>query len=123
MTALLLYALLQPQNPSAWRPVEITVYDARYDGHGTASGTVYRHKTCRTAATTSRGAYNRPQAPFGSVWEVRYKGRTVRVTITDTGSRRPRGAAIWLDLSGRAWRELTSGAKPTRFIAFARRRR
>jgi len=72
-----------------------------------------------TAATSRSG--RRPVLPFGSVWEVSYRGRTVTVTVTDTGSYRPKRAGYWLDLSGAAWAQLTGGASPSRVIATMKR--
>lgn len=102
--------------PSA---VEVSVYHQKYHGRRTASGARYDHRRGLTAATSRHG--RRPALPFGSTWEVEYKGRRVVVTITDTGSYRPRRARYWLDLSGEAWRQLTAGAKPTRIVARMRR--
>lgn len=102
--------------PSA---VEVSVYSSKYHGRRTASSARYDHRRGLTAATSRHG--RRPALPFGSTWEVEYKGRRVVVTITDTGSYKPRRARYWLDLSGEAWRQLTGGAKPSRFVARMRR--
>lgn len=100
---------------------EISVYATRYHGRRTASGARYDHYRGLTAATSMRG--RKPLLPFGSRWEVEHKGRRIVVTITDTGSYKPRRARYWLDLSGEAWRQLTNGAKPSRFVAQMRRRK
>lgn len=119
MIALLLTVLVLE---SQWRPVEISVYSARYHGHRTASGERYDHKAGYTAATTWGPPGNRARwaLPKGSVWEVEYKGRRVTVRVNDCGSHRPNKAPAWLDLSGAAWKDLTNGA-PSRHVARMRR--
>lgn len=103
-----------------WRPVEISVYSAKYHGRGTASGQPYDHYKGLTAATARAQGSRRPALPFGSKWEVRYLGRTVQVTVTDTGSWKPKRADYWLDLSGAAWAQLTHSL-PSRIVAEFRR--
>lgn len=123
MTALILLAsVVKDSLTTDWRPVEISVYSARYHGRKTASGERYDHERGYTAATTwgPPGARHRWALPKGSVWEVRYQGRTIEVRVNDCGSHRPRRAPVWLDLSGAAWRDLT-GSKPSRRVAQMRR--
>lgn len=101
-----------------WQPVEISVYARSYHRKKTASGSIYDHYTGLTAARSESD----PGVPFGSRWIIRYGGRSVTVTITDTGPYRPKGKARWFDLSGAAWKALTNNAKPTRiYTATARR--
>lgn len=106
-------------SPEPRRKVEVSVYHPKYHGRRTASGARYDHHRGMTAATSRSG--RRPVLPFGSVWEVSYRGRTVTVTVTDTGSYRPKRAGYWLDLSGAAWAQLTGGASPSRVIATMKR--
>lgn len=119
---LLAAAVIRESRITEWRPVEISVYSARYHGRKTASGERYDHYEGYTAATTwgPPGARSNWALPKGSVWEVRYRGRTITVRVNDCGSHRPRKAGAWLDLSGAAWKTLT-GSGPSRHVAEMRR--
>lgn len=85
---LLAAAVIRESRITEWRPVEISVYSARYHGRKTASGERYDHYEGYTAATTwgPPGARSNWALPKGSVWEVRYRGRTITVRVNDCGS-------------------------------------
>lgn len=109
-----------------WLKAEISTYGLKYrtPRSRTASGTRYNYKEF-TAATAIRN--RKPVLPFGSQWEISYKGRSVIVTVTDTGSYRPSRAPYWLDLSCAAMAKLLGKplnpqkAYNTRVIAKIRR--
>ena len=101
-------------------PVEISTYSRRYHGQGTATGQRYDHVRGYTAATTTRRG-QRFVLPPGSEWEVEYLGKRLTVRINDNGPTEPRmGPKYWLDLSGKAWADLT-GIAPSRKVAKMRR--
>ena len=91
----MILALLILAAPAMWHPVTFSVYATRYHGRTAANGSRYDHKKL-TAASNNH--------PFGTVLELRYKGRTVRVTVTD---RMAKGLGrTRIDLSGAAFRAL-----------------
>lgn len=75
MTTIILLAIAVKESlTTAWQPVEISVYSARYHGRKTAAGERYDHYAGYTAATTWGPPGNRSKwtLPKGSVWEVRF---------------------------------------------------
>jgi len=71
-----------------WKPCRVTTYGKRpsgkpYHGSRTASGTRYNEWAMTCAVPPSRKGGSKPMVPYGSILEVRWKGKTVRVTATD----------------------------------------
>jgi hypothetical protein len=79
----------------AWTPTTFSVYAVRYHGRTAANGKRYDHKGL-TCASNSH--------PFGTVLELRYKGRTVTVTVTDRMAKSL--GRVRIDLSGGAFKAL-----------------
>lgn len=88
--------------PATWQPVTISVYATRYHGRKAANGSRYHHERLTCASNNH---------PFGTRLELRYKGRTVVVTVTDRMDRKLGRTRI--DLSGAAFRALHPGYKMT----------
>jgi hypothetical protein len=78
-----------------WTPTTFSVYATRYDGRRAANGKRYDHKGLTAASTAHK---------FGTVLELRYKGRTVTVTVTDRMDRKL--GRVRIDLSGGAFKAL-----------------
>lgn len=104
----------------AWKPCVVTVYDhpepSRWYFHGrkTASGSRFSNYE-KTAAIRQREL---PHLPFGTVVELRSRGRYTRVKITDTGRGPGNGTSLrWFDLSGNAMKELNGKWVATKFKA------
>ena len=82
--------------PTAWTPTTFSVYATRYDGRTAANGKRYDHKGLTCASNAHK---------FGTRLELRYKGRTVRVTVTDRMDRKL--GRVRIDLSGGAFKALS----------------
>lgn len=112
--------------PATSGTAEITTYGLAYrptkrrPRPRTASGAVYDYRK-HTAAVNRIG--RAPALPFGTRVRITYRGRSVTVTIIDTGGHKPRGASIWFDLSCAAMADLLGrplnpqSAYNTRFVA------
>ena len=81
--------------PTAWTPTTFSVYATRYDGRTAANGKRYDHKGLTCASNAHK---------FGTVLELRYRGRTVRVTVTDRMDKKL--GRVRIDLSGGAFKAL-----------------
>lgn len=81
--------------PAQWQPVTFSVYATRYHGRTAANSSRYHHERYTCASNNH---------PFGARLELRYKGRTVVVTVTDRMDKRLGKTRI--DLSGAAFRAL-----------------
>lgn len=86
-------------NPSAGQGAErpafqLSVYDSKYDGRKTATGTVYRHWKGLTCAS------NNPKHK-GKVLRITWKGKTLDLKVTDTGGDKRLGYSR-IDISGKA---------------------
>ena len=78
-----------------WTPTTFSVYATRYHGRTAANGSRYDHKGLTCASNAHK---------FGTRLELRYKGRTVTVTVTD---RMAKGLGrVRIDLSGGAFKAL-----------------
>ena len=81
--------------PATWHPVTFSVYATRYHGRTAADGSRYHHERLTCASNNH---------PKGTMLECRYKGRVVRVRVTD---RMAKGLGkTRIDLSGAAFRAL-----------------
>lgn len=70
-----------------WTATRITTYGPGYHGKTTNSGERFSDHKMTAASPVkgkTKGGRHIPAIPFGTVVEVRYKGRTVRVKINDT---------------------------------------
>lgn len=81
--------------PATWQSATFSVYATRYHGRTAANGTRYDHKGFTVASNRHK---------FGTKLELRYKGRTVTVTVTDRMDKQLGKTRI--DLSGAAFRAL-----------------
>lgn len=81
--------------PAQWQPTTFSVYATRYHGRTAANGSRYDHRALTCASNHHK---------FGTRLELRYKGRTVTVTVTDRMDRTLGRTRI--DLSGAAFRAL-----------------
>jgi hypothetical protein len=85
----------EPKKPATWHPVTFSVYATRYHGRTAADGSRYHHERFTCASNNH---------PKGTMLECRYKGRVVRVRVTDRMDRRL--GVTRIDLSGAAFRAL-----------------
>ena len=92
--AMILAALILAA-PATWQPVTLSVYAVRYHGRTAANGSRYDHERLTCASN---------RHPFGTKLELRYKGRTITVTVTDRMDRRL--GVTRIDLSGAAFKAL-----------------
>lgn len=88
--------------PATWQPATFSVYATRYHGRTAANGSRYHHERLTCASNNH---------PFGTRLELRYKGRTVTVTVTDRMDKKLGRTRI--DLSGAAFRALHPGYRMT----------
>ena len=91
---------------------EISVYSDYFHGRRTASGIRFSQKEYTCAV--SRG--NLKRFPFGSRVTLHYKGKHVIVTVTDTGSYKPKKTVHWFDLSKEAMKKLLGDNYYTRVV-------
>lgn len=112
--SILLFILASPpQNGTA----EISMYSALQGAH-TASGIPY-DKYAMTCGTALRKGTRRPQFPLSKVGRrtivtIYYRGKSLDILLTDTGSYKPKTDPYWFDLNIGAWKKLTNNAAPTR---------
>lgn len=97
MTALALALVLVP----GWESVTFSVYASRFGGRRAADGSRYDHHGLTAASNRHR---------LGTVLECRYKGRSVRVVVTDRTAPRFKHR---VDLSGGAFKALHSAYRFT----------
>ena len=91
---------------------EISVYSDYFHGRRTASGT--RFSQMDYTCAVNRG--NLKRFPFGTRVTLHYKGKQVTVTVTDTGSYKPKKSDQWFDLSKAAMRKLLGENYYTRVV-------
>lgn len=78
---------IQRTETHGWKPIKITTYGPGYHGKLTNSGERFSdHKMTAAVPVKGRtkGGRHLPSIPYGTMLEVRYKGRTVTVKVTDT---------------------------------------
>jgi rare lipoprotein A (peptidoglycan hydrolase) len=85
----------ESKKAATWHPVTFSVYATRYHGRTAANGKRYDHRALTCASNSHK---------FGTRLELRYKGMTVTVTVTDRMDRRLGVKRI--DLSGAAFKVL-----------------
>ena len=91
---------------------EISTYSDYFHGRTTASGKRFSQRgyTCAVSRHMLR------KFPFGTKVTLYYKGKSVSVTVTDTGSYKPKKSKYWFDLSKVAMQQLLGKNYYTRVI-------
>lgn len=95
-------ANLVHETKAGWKKATLSVYSDYYDGRGTASGQKFSQSklTCAVQVFKKNGKWV-PRFPFGTILEVRYGKKSVKVRVNDTFF------MDRLDLSRAAMRALT----------------